>query len=287
MAKIRVIPFGYSMRNGQIVLHPAEAPAVRQIFSDFLAGLTMNQIISRLTVPYSEHATWNRFSILRVLDSSNYIGNLAFPPIIDNATYQTAAEKRKASSARYGNQSPELREMRSKLYCKECGQKLTRCIIQKAEHYNCKNAECSRFPFFLTNEMLIAGVLQLLNTAIANPNMLHAEPQAAYQPTTEVYRQQNEISRLMENPQTDTNQIKTALYQLAQMQYEACTCSDAPQKTAMLRQILARKSRMETLDIDLLKQAVTRITVSHTGDIAAELLGGTVLTAALGGESPC
>lgn len=285
MSDIRTIPFGYYMEDGQILLHPAEAPAVKQIFADYLAGLELNQIIGRLQVPYNKDVTWKRKAVTRVLDNPKYIGNNGYPSIIDAEVYQAAAEKRHTARVQFGIQSPELHEIRKILFCEECGSKLIRCTRSKPHaRWNCRNPECSRFPFYLTDEMVIRGVLQCLNMAIEKPNILHAEESAEYAPNTAITRQQNEISRMMESPQTDTEHIKSELYRLAQMQYDACTYSDAPQKIAQLRKLLAGRTKMEALDLELLKQALVRITVSHTGDMTAKLLGGTVITIPLEGS---
>lgn len=285
MPNIRMIPFGYYMENGQILLHPAEAPAVEQIFGDYLAGFELNQIIGRLHVPYNEDVIWKQKTVTRILDNPNYIGNEDYPPIIAAEVYQAAAVKRHTAHVRFGIQSPELHEIRKVLICRECSNKLTRCTRSKPHiRWNCKNPECSRFPFYLTDEMVIGGVLQCLNTAIENPELLHAEESAEYTPNTAICRQQNEISRMMESPQTDTERIQSELYRLAQMQYDACTYSDAPQKTAKLRNLLARCTKMDTLDLELVKQVVIRVAVSHSGNMEAEMLGGTVITIPLEGS---
>jgi hypothetical protein len=61
------------------------------------------------------------------------------------------------------------------------------------------------------------------------------------------------------------------------MQYAGCTYSDAPQKTALLRAMLAEKKQLNTLDVGLLKSCVNRILVSHFGTVEVEFINGTVI----------
>lgn len=44
MAKNRVIPFGYCMKNGEITIEPKEVYAVAEIFSEYLKGGSLLQI---------------------------------------------------------------------------------------------------------------------------------------------------------------------------------------------------------------------------------------------------
>lgn len=54
MGKNRTIPFGYTMRNGVIETEPTEVLAVLTIFSEYMAGCSLNEIAREMAVPYSE-----------------------------------------------------------------------------------------------------------------------------------------------------------------------------------------------------------------------------------------
>lgn len=43
MAKNRIIPFGYCMKNGEITTEPKEVYAVAAIFSEYLSGSSLLQ----------------------------------------------------------------------------------------------------------------------------------------------------------------------------------------------------------------------------------------------------
>ena len=64
MAWQRKTPFGYMVRGGEIVPCPAEADAVQDIFTRYLAGASFSRIaeeMSRGNIPYHRHTSqWNK-----------------------------------------------------------------------------------------------------------------------------------------------------------------------------------------------------------------------------------
>jgi hypothetical protein len=95
MAKNRTIPFGYCVRNGEIVIDKIESAAVREIFESYNNGKSFKQIAKEQTVPYSEHRTeWLKPNVARVLGNSNYLGNDKFPRIIETKLFEVAQQKR-------------------------------------------------------------------------------------------------------------------------------------------------------------------------------------------------
>ena len=57
MKKIRYIPYGYTMRNGRTVIAQDEAMVIREIFSAYINGASLQSIAELLTerkIPYSE-----------------------------------------------------------------------------------------------------------------------------------------------------------------------------------------------------------------------------------------
>ena len=67
--------------------------------------------------------------------------------------------------------------------CAECGGKISR-ITGKYEKWDCRNPQCSRFDYRMTDQMLTAAVLQIWNMVQANPSLLDVtENPETYRPT--------------------------------------------------------------------------------------------------------
>ena len=126
--------------------------------------------------------------------------------------------------------------------------------------------------------MLIGIIVAVLNTVIANPNLLDADAEISrYTPSIEITRQQNEISRLMEIPDVDFESAKEEIRKLAELKYDCCTYSNKPQKTMQLREILKNCEQLNTLDIGLLQSCISRILVIHFCTVEIEFINGVII----------
>lgn len=278
MAKKRVIPFGYLIENGKILIHPEEQKAVVYIFSEYLKGRPMSEIASEIQIPYKEDMPWHESIIWRILTNQAYCGKRAYPSIITEEMFSKAEDLRLSKGYTTHRTPAEIADVRYMTYCKECGRILFRIAYRPAySKWNCHTRECSKFSFRLRDSELFTAIRDILNLVIANPDLINIDvPEKSYSPNQEIIRQQNEIRRMMENP-TDYEHIKSELYRLAEMKYSCCEYSDIPQKTAELKYILSQTEKLNTLDSGLLKSCVRRILVSHLCTIEIEFLNGVTI----------
>lgn len=127
----------------------------------------------------------------------------------------------------------------------------------------------------LLNQMIIGAVLTVLNTAIANPNLLKSDGEiSVYSPTADVIRKQNEINQMLDSAQVDFDRVKAEIFRLAEIKYDCCTYSDDPQKTAEIKAMLENHEQLNTLDIGLFKACISRIWISHFCTIDVEFING-------------
>ena len=280
MPKNRVIPFGYCMRNGEITAEPKEVYAVSTIFSEYLKGSSLLQIAKLMETEKIRYTAdsdkWNKNMVKRIIENEKYLGNDKYPQIIDENIFKQANEKRVRKAAALNLICDDLKEIRKITYCAECGQRLSRIGgNSKYEKWDCKNPCCFKFEYRLTDQMINGAVLTALNSAIANPSLIECESEiSAYSPTSDILRQQNEISRMTDSPQVDFEKVKAEIFRLAEIKYERCTYSDKPQKTAKLISLLKNHNQLNTLDIGLFKACVSRVWISHYCTVEVELING-------------
>ena len=93
MPKNRIIPFGYCMKNGEIITEPKELYAVVTVFNEYLKGKSLSEIAALMEVPYSENSSWNKNMVKRIIENDRYLGTEKFPQIIDKETFKLANEK--------------------------------------------------------------------------------------------------------------------------------------------------------------------------------------------------
>ena len=265
MKKNRTIPFGYEMKNGEIQPNLIESRAVQTIFESYLQGASLADIaqcMSESGIPYHETSLiWNKSMVKRILENARYTGSDNFYPLISEETFASANEKKQRKSVNLQPVSAEIAVLKAMCVCAECGGKISR-ITGKYEKWDCRNPQCSRFDYCMTDQMLTAAVLQIWNMVQANVDMLEITTDSeTYRPTSDIQTQENEVYRLLDLG--DPENAKAEIFRLASMKYACCAYDDRPQKTSKLRQILANAGQMNTLDIGLLQSTVSRIAVSH------------------------
>ena len=280
MAKNRRIPFGYQMKNGEIVTEPRELYAVSKIFADYLKGKSLLEISRSMQeeqIPYhpGEDFSWNKNMVKRILENEKYLGTETYPQLISADIFHRANNKKIKKATNICIVPDELKEIRNITLCAECRKRLFR---NQNGTWNCKTYRCSEFEYVATDQMILSAVLNIMNSAIANPSLLDAEAEmSVYTPNGEVVKQKNEISRLMDSTDIEYDRIKAAIMELAEIKYDCCSYDDVPQKTVLLKEIMKGVKRLNTLDVELLLKCAEHITVSHNATIGLELINGVKL----------
>ena len=280
MAKNRTIPFGYCMKNGEITTEPKEVYAVVKIFDEYLKGRSLSEIAKLMQsekIRYNADSDkWNKNMVKRIIENEKYLGTDKYPQIIDDDTFRLANKKRIRKATTLNLISADLREIRNRTYCSECGHRLSRIGgNSKYEHWDCRNPDCYRLEYRLTDQMIIGAVLNVLNSAIANPSLLESGGDISiYLPTADIVRQQNEINRMTDSGHIDFDRVKAEIFRLAEMKYDCCSYNDSPQKTEELKSLLQNNEQLNTLDIGLFKSCVSKIWISHFCVFEVELING-------------
>lgn len=280
MPKNRTIPFGYCMKNGEITTEPKEVYAVVTIFNEYLNGKSLVVIAKLMETEkiryFEDSERWNKNMVKRIIENEKYLGNDTYPQIIAENIFKQANVKRVRKATRLSLISDDLQEIRNRTYCSECGHRLSRIgDNSKYEHWECRNPDCYKLEYRLTDQMIIGAVLNVLNSVIANPSLLESGGEISiYAPTADIVRQQNEINRMTDSPQVDFDRIKSEIIRLAEMKYDCCSYNDSPQKTEELKALFENHEQLNTLDIGLFKSCVSKIWISHFCVIEIELING-------------
>lgn len=280
MAKNRTIPFGYCMKNGEITTEPKEVYAVVTIFDEYLEGRSLSEIAKLMQTEKIRYNAvsdkWNKNMVKRIIENDKYLGNDTYPQLITEDIFKRANEKRVKKSTTINLISDDLQKIRNRTYCTECGHRLSRIGgNSKYEHWDCRNPDCYKLEYRLTDQMIIGAVLTVLNSAIANPSLLESGGEiSTYSPTADIVCKQNEINQMTDSSQIDFDRVKAEIFKLAEMKYDCCTYNDSPQKTEELKAMLGNHEQLNTLDIGLFKSCVSKIWISHFCTIEVELING-------------
>lgn len=271
------------MQKGEIIAEPTESQVVKNIFKLYLGGKSMSEIARQMSISQVSYNgitfDWNKNMVKRILENEKYLGKDGYPVLIDNETFNHANARKKSKATSVNEISEELKIIRSLTYCKECGHRLSRIGGNtQTDKWDCRNIECSRFNYRLTDNMIKDILLHILNAVIANPDLLDTDSEiSAYTTNIKVKCQQNEINRLMDNPEIDSEKVKTEILRLAELKYDCCTYNDSPQKTEYLKELISGREQLNMLDIDLLKSCVSRILIGHFYTVEIEFINGVTI----------
>lgn len=227
MKKIRYLPFGYTIRNGQTVIDQQEAETVRGIFTAYIHGASLKEIAEDLTaknIPYTERScVWDKARISRILENAKYTGDAEFDAIIEDAVYEEAVA---AKSARRWNRAVTecegIRQLRDHIRCGQCGAPMLRHINSKRairESWTCSNADCGIRVRVSDGEPL-RKITLLMNRVIANADLMLPHPKIKHRDSAVVLNLQQQISDEMEQERPSEERIATLLCEIAGQLYK-------------------------------------------------------------------
>ena len=246
MKKIRYLPFGYTIRNGQTVIDQQEAETVRGIFTAYIHGASLKEIAEDLTaknIPYTERScVWDKARISRILENAKYTGDAEFDAIIEDAVYEEAVA---AKSARRWNRAVTecegIRQLRDHIRCSQCGAPMLRHINSKRairESWTCSNADCG-IRVRVSDGELLRKITLLMNRVIANADLMLPHPKIKHRDSAVVLNLQQQISDEMEQERPSEERIATLLCEIAGQLYKETNA-----KTQIAAQIARKRASL-------------------------------------------
>lgn len=224
----RKLPFGYKLLMGEVVIHQAEAAAVKEIFRRYLqeaASLKeLADLLREQDVPYDAGRVWNKNMVARILGDERYTGKAGYPQIIEPEALTAAAEKR---AARAQDQTPKTNKVMRRL----CRQPVTDVVERQ--------------------------VTDLIHALIRAPELIQAPKQSgSIKPPV----LQTELDKALEQQPIDEELAGQLLLRLIAEQYG--TLGDQEYETLRLRRAFEAASCGEDVT-ELLKETVAEIIVER------------------------
>ena len=250
MKSHRNIPFGYMMRGGEIVLHPEESAAVREVFEMYLSGMSLKSIAAAMTVPYNKgKILWNKNMVSRMLENERYTGLDGYPPIIEPDMFLAANEikQRKAAAC----------------VCTDEKKKYLHSLVSGGSS--------------LTESEVEGALVSVINKLIVKPKIAAPDKTPEYQPTDEIKAMEQKFTSMMQDMTVDIDEITRLITDTAAAKYDQCPY-DNRDRTMKIIDLLTRREPLESLDIKLAKQIVRAVHIDK-GIATIELINGKIITA--------
>lgn len=231
---VSVPSFGYNIVNKNYVINEEQAPYVRQMFADFLAGIPVQSIARKLNtlgLRTNRGNVWENRTIDYILQNPVYIGKIRWnperrtrrnysdkdimivdgthEPIIDNDTFNKVQEKIENNKKKYPKYSRHV-EIGSKsnymlhglVKCSNCGASLSRSNkgLQCIKYTHAKGCNVSHYiSLDLLNELVINAVEVAFQTESFNLEIKNDVQTEEYINTDLLLkREQNKLERVKE-----------------------------------------------------------------------------------------
>lgn len=220
------IPYGYTMRNGRTVIAQDEAAVIREIFSAYINGASLQSIAELLTerkIPYSERTdVWDKARIARIIGNAKYIGDGEYDPIIEEEQYEEAAAVKTARQRNTFEKNLEgIDLLRDLVRCAECGAPMRRRVSSKhriRESWDCTNPDCGQ-RIRISDTHLLEKVTILMNRIIANSYLLIPRPKKRKELSAEAQRINREIDAELERDDPSDALIIVKTIEMAERLY--------------------------------------------------------------------
>lgn len=263
--KIRNIPYGYQFKNGSIAIQEKETETVKRIFTEYLNGLSLLKIAEQLNNEQIEYmpsvCSWNKSRIKRIIEDERYLGTNGYPPIIDDDTHKTLMQIKSEKNTQKGtDRKADIFNLGVPILCPKCGSKMCRRHDSNRKYpdwWLCQNDNCKKTIGISDND-LIYGITECLNTVISNPYIIKTVTDVDKESSLDVYRLENEISRVLDSHSFDKNILRKKMLECVSLIYT----NISPQKyiSKRLKADFANASPLINFSMDLFNRTVKTIT---------------------------
>ncbi|PKM67310.1 MAG: recombinase [Firmicutes bacterium HGW-Firmicutes-2] len=292
----RHMPLGYKMVNGTVQIHEEHAAVVKRIFTDYIAGKSMQTIAKELTDTRIYNANkkpnWSHTSVGKILQNKKYIGDTFYPQLVEKHIFEQAQERRKKTAKRFNRTKSKASRCHQSVFkdiirCGDCNEvyrkyvehagKPSEKIKWKCKQYIKENKVYCRNHFFEEGELeqiLIQATNQLLKQKRLIQKVTKHEPPKI---SLELRNVEKRIKELEQDGDYANPKLPELIMKRAQLFYAGATIDDHARNAEILKEALAGKSKLMIFDETLFSAIIKQITVYKGNKIDVEFINGTII----------
>lgn len=276
--KNRKQPFGYGVLEGVVCSIPAEAEMVQEIYRLYIKGMSIVQIAKVMTargVPYRQGVPeWNKNMVARILDDSRYTGQLPYPAILEQKIFDQAYKLRQKNRPRQlANQ--EIRWIRAKVSCAQCGARLIRKTDKRRRGTIWCCPQCAMTTRPVLDDELVQLITNKLVAAVDEPES-PKKPEPRSQITMQELCLRREFDWTLYAPQPDSEQLLALSKKIATEAYQRSQCSHA-WLTAQIHNLLLAWQPDTPLEQGMFEAVVSKILLTAEASVQIQLTNQQVL----------
>lgn len=277
--KKRNLPYGYYFTKGSIAVQPQEQVILTEIYDNYLLGKSLLNIAAELNAQSIEFMPgiigWNKARLKRILEDERYLGNDAYPAIITQETYDAVQEIKEARNTQKGvDRKADIFQITVPVRCPVCGSEMYRRTdkrIKCNQRWTCKNYDCRKL-IAVSDEELLGEITELLNSVIANHERIYIPKPVVQEPSTDLRRLNNEISRTLEGFSIQKETLRKQLLQSVSLKYGGI--DNAVYIAKRLKADFANASPLSDFLPELFNRTVSELRLCENGSVILTLTNG-------------
>lgn len=273
--EMRMLPFGYGIREGMLVVEESEAAFVREVFEKRAQGETYAGIAESLQsrgIAFDDGAAgWDKHKIRRILENERYIGKDGFPPILSEEAYGKARSYAPVQSTKKPCH-PAVQKLKPVIRCGLCGAKMNRDYMRRRTcnpiAWTC--GECGA-KLFLADEALLECIAEAQRW-MKQKLMEQKEKTAPIPESAESRILESGIRKLLGEPQRDREELRKRILQWTAARYEAA--KDARIDHGERMRLLLEEHTLEQYDAALTEETVEAVLLQEPHIIRIRFMNG-------------
>lgn len=284
----KITVYGYRFKDGILQADKEQSKFVQEIFNVYNSGIPVSKLKDNI-----EGLEINRVKLSDMLSDRRYLGNEAFPQIINPELFEAVQQRKKERRKAVGKEQPYIYHkeqflLGDKMKCGECG-----------SAYHCyKHGELRRWD---CSKRLVKGRVTCQNQHIQEEQIrelfmrtvknLEKQPEqirkiTVYERKRNIRLQavEHEIELLKNNSDHNIDELLKLIYKRASLQYEDSDDGGAEYYTNKIVDLLQQHKEQpeeKTFNKDLFDAIIEAITIYKDGKVVFTLKNGAAMTETL------
>ena len=275
----RLLPYGYRVKNGRLVIDDAETIVVKEICKMRASGMILSKIADKINmqgISFYETAKWDKHKVKRLLENDRYIGKDGYPQILSEDELQAARNYKYREDTEH-RCPPSIQKLKNITVCAECGAKLYRLFRKKQNKtpivWKCR--ECGhRIP--LWNEEFLNIIRKAHNLMKQELSESKSGSYFHIPESPEARLLENKISRLPGSMDRDNDEIRLLIMQWTAQRYEDAKNTEKDH-TERLR-LLLDEADLTKYDDELTAKIVSSILLNEPCTVTVRYINGMEIT---------
>ena len=214
------IIFGYSLKDGEIVIDEKNGVIVRKVFEKYLSGYSYTQMANWLNT-LKNSTKWEKAKVGRILQNEKYYGiDTKYPAIIEKELFERVQTERNKNNG-YLMATPEIEAIRKKSICFECGSKYRRDRIHRINKWACSNKKC-KILVKLHDEEVVEKIINIMDKVKNKSDLLNNWNLKEMKNNSDICKIKNALDLEFEKKEIQAESIILLMKQLIQKEYQNC-----------------------------------------------------------------